>query len=204
MNPVQIKICGVTCKRDAEKSAQLGVEMIGFNFYGRSPRYIEPSRAREIIEAMPERICAVGIFVEPSVEEVRAIAPIASLNCVQLHGNVPSETCRELAQQFRVIRALRTGNGFLPEKAKSFGEVLIDADHSELHGGTGQTCNWGAARATRAFARFLILSGGLNSENVMRAIAAVAPDAVDVCSGVESAAGIKDHGALEEFVAAVR
>ena len=82
--------------------------------------------------------------------------------------------------------------------------MLIDAHHPELHGGTGQICDWSAARAALPFTRFLILSGGLNPNNVGKAIATVAPHAVDVCSGVESVPGLKDHRALEKFIAAVR
>jgi phosphoribosylanthranilate isomerase len=116
------------------------------------------------------------------------------------------ETCRKLAQEFRVIRALRTDSRFRPEDVQLFSgcDVLIDAHHPELHGGTGQTCDWPMARATLASARFLILSGGLNARNVSDAIAAVAPHAVDVCSGVESAPGVKDRRAIERFIAAVR
>jgi phosphoribosylanthranilate isomerase len=82
--------------------------------------------------------------------------------------------------------------------------VLIDAHDPDLRGGTGQTCDWSAARATLAFARFLILSGGLNAQNVGQAINAVRPHAVDVCSGVEEAPGVKNHRAIENLVAAVR
>jgi phosphoribosylanthranilate isomerase len=206
MNRLQIKICGITRIDDARKCAEFGAEMIGLNFYRQSPRYIEPEIAREIVEAAPRSVCAVGVFVEASVDEVREAAAIVDFRCVQLHGNILPETCRKLAQEFRVIRALRTGSRFRPEDVQLFSgcDVLIDAHHPELHGGTGQTCDWPMARATLAFARFLILSGGLNARNVSDAIAAVAPHAVDVCSGVESAPGVKDRRAIERFIAAVR
>jgi phosphoribosylanthranilate isomerase len=123
-----------------------------------------------------------------------------------LHGNFSPETAHELASEFRVIRVFSTHPRFRPEEASLFPDcdVLIDAHHPQLHGGTGQTCDWPAARATLAFARFLILSGGLNTQNVGRAIAAVRPHAVDVCSGVEHTPGVKDHRALKNFIAAVR
>jgi indole-3-glycerol phosphate synthase/phosphoribosylanthranilate isomerase len=204
--PTQIKICGITNVLDAVACAELGADLIGLNFYRQSPRYIEPRIAREIVAAMPHGVCAVGVFVNASAAEVRETAAIANVRCVQLHGHVPPETCRALAQEFRVIRALCTDNQFRPQDAQLFSgcDVLIDAHHSRLHGGTGQTCDWPAARATLPFARFLLLSGGLNTKNVRAAIAAVAPHAVDVCSGVESAPGVKDHRALEKFIAAVR
>jgi phosphoribosylanthranilate isomerase len=205
MNRTEIKICGVTRIDDAKECAKLGVDMTGLNFYRKSPRYIKPEIARKIVEAV-RNICVVGVFVEPSVDEVREVAAIVDFRCVQLHGNVQPETCRELAKEFRVIRAMRTDNRFRPEDALLFSgcDLLVDADHPELPGGTGQICDWSAARATRAFTRFLILSGGLNAKNVDLAIAAVAPHAVDACSGIESAPGVKDHDALAKFIAAVR
>jgi phosphoribosylanthranilate isomerase len=114
-------------------------------------------------------------------------------------------TC-ELAREFRVIRAFSTHAHFRAEEVASFPDcdVLVDAHHRDLRGGTGLTCDWPTARATLPFARFLILSGGLNAQNVGRAIAAVTPHAVDVCSGVESAPGLKDHRAIKDFIAAVR
>jgi phosphoribosylanthranilate isomerase len=202
----QIKICGVTNANDAHACVELGADMIGFNFYRKSPRYIEPAIARQIVNALPMRTCAVGVFVDADAEQIRKIAKIAGIRCLQLHGHTTPESCSELAREFRVLRALSTDAEFEPEQTAPFSncDVLIDAYHPELRGGTGQTCDWSAARAAMRFTRFLILSGGLNAGNVGSAIAAVAPHAVDVCSGVESAPGVKDHRALEEFIRAVR
>jgi len=206
MTSVQIKICGVTNLKDAGVCAELGASMIGFNFYPQSPRYIEPGLARRIIEAMPPGVCAVGVFVDASAEEIRNTADATDVQCVQLHGRTPPDTCRELAREFRVIRAFSTDPRFRPEEVSLFGDcdVLVDAHHPNLRGGTGLTCDWPAARTARSFARFLILSGGLTEQNVGQAIATVAPHAVDVCSGVESAPGIKDYRAIESFVTTVR
>jgi phosphoribosylanthranilate isomerase len=206
MTPVQIKICGVTNIKDARACSELGASMIGFNFYPQSSRYIEPKLARRIIEAIPPRVLAVGVFVDAGAEQIRNIADVAGVRCVQLHGSASAETCRELAREFRVIRAFSMDPQFRPEDISLFGDcdVLVDAHHPTLRGGTGLTCDWLAARTTRSFARFLILSGGLTKQNVGQAIATVAPHAVDVCSGVESAPGTKDHQALEDFITAVR
>jgi len=206
MNRVQIKICGITKVEDAKACTELGADMIGLNFYPQSSRYIQPQRARQIVEGIPRSIRAVGVFVDPAASEVRAIAKITGIECVQLHGDVPPGTCRELAREFRVIRAFSTGSHFQPKDAAPFSEcdVLLDAYHAGLRGGTGLTCDWPAARATLPFTRFLILSGGLNAQNVGQAIESVAPHAVDVCTGVESAPGIKDHRAIEKFIAAAR
>jgi phosphoribosylanthranilate isomerase len=206
MNRVQIKICGVTNLADARACVDLGADMIGLNFYHRSPRYIEPDRAREIVEAIPRSILAVGVFVDTTADEVRAITKTTGIEYVQLHGDLASETCRDLAREFRVIRAFSTGARFHPKNIRAFSDcdVLLDAPHTELRGGTGLTCDWPAARATLPFARFLILSGGLTAHNVGDAIAAVSPHAVDVCSGVESELGVKNHRAIEKFIAAAR
>ena len=206
MNPIQIKICGVTNANDALACVELGAEMIGFNFYPASPRYIEPTIVRGIVDALPARTCAVGVFVDADPAEIRKLAKTAGVRCVQVHGHTTPESCSELTREFRVIRALSTDTRFEPEHTAAFPEcdVLIDAFHPELRGGTGQTCDWSAARATLRFSRFLILSGGLDAQNVAGAIKAVTPHGVDVCSGVESAPGVKDHRKLEQFISVVR
>jgi phosphoribosylanthranilate isomerase len=206
MTAIQIKICGVTNANDARACVELGSDMIGFNFYPASPRYIEPALVRRIVDGLPERICAVGVFVDADPGEVRKIVKTAGIRCVQLHGHAAPESCGELAREFRVIRALSTDKRFEPEHTAAFPDcdVLLDAYHPELRGGTGQTCNWSAAQAAMRYTRFLILSGGLNGRNVGQAIAAVMPNAVDVCSGVESAPGVKDRRSLEQFISAVR
>jgi indole-3-glycerol phosphate synthase/phosphoribosylanthranilate isomerase len=205
-NRIQIKICGVTNAHDARACVELGADMVGFNFYPGSPRYIAPTIVRPIVDALPARICAVGVFVDAYPAEIRKLAKIAGVRCVQLHGHTTPESCSELAREFRVIRALSTDTHFKPEDTAAFPhcDVLIDAYHPELRGGTGQICDWAAARAAMRSTRFLILSGGLDAQNVDQAIAAVTPHAVDVCSGIESAPGVKDHRALERFVSAVR
>jgi phosphoribosylanthranilate isomerase len=206
MNPVQIKICGVTNVNDARACAELGANMIGFNFYPKSPRYIEPAAVRDIVKQMPNGICAVGVFVDSDAEAIRKTAELANVQCVQLHGDFAPETCSDLAGEFRVIRAFSTDTRFDPKTVAAFRDcdVLIDAYDANVRGGTGHTCDWNAARATLSFTRFLIVSGGLNAQNVRAATAIVRPHAVDVCSGVESAPGVKNHRALKEFISAVR
>jgi phosphoribosylanthranilate isomerase len=203
---IQIKICGVTNAIDARACVELGADLIGFNFYPGSPRYIEPTIVRRIVDVLPARTCAVGVFVDADPAEIRKLAKTAGVRCVQLHGQITPESCSELTREFRVIRALSTGTQFEPGHAAAFPhcDVLIDAYHPKLRGGTGQRCNWSAARAAMRYTRFLILSGGLDAQNVDQAIAAVTPHAVDVCSGIENAPGVKDHRALEQFISVVR
>jgi indole-3-glycerol phosphate synthase/phosphoribosylanthranilate isomerase len=203
---IQIKICGVTNAKDARRCAELGVNMLGFNFYPESSRYIEPVTVRGIVEILPPEVCAVGVFVDADAGKIHKTAEVAGIHCVQLHGETTPQTCNELAREFRVIRAFSTDGRFRPQNAAAFRDcdVLVDAHDPDLRGGTGQTCDWSAAQATSRYTRFLILSGGLNAQNVGRAIAAVTPNAVDVCSGIESAPGIKDHRALQYFISSVR
>ena len=180
--------------------------MIGLNFYPQSARYIQPEVAWQIVQTLPTNTRAVGVFVDGNADAIRKTANIAGLRCIQLHGKFSPDITRELAGEFHVIRAFATHTHFRPEDVALFPncDALIDAHHPDLRGGTGQTCNWQDARAALAFARFLILSGGLNARNVGRAIKAVTPHAVDVCSGVETAPGVKDHRAINDFITAVR
>jgi phosphoribosylanthranilate isomerase len=202
----QIKICGVTNANDAHACVELGADMIGFNFYPASPRYVEPMVVRRIVDPLPARTRGVGIFVDADPAEIHKLAKIAGVRCVQLHGHTTPESCSELAQEFRVIRAFSTDPRFEPTHLAAFPfcDALIDAYHPELRGGTGQRCDWFAARAAMHYTRFLILSGGLDTQNVDQAIAEVTPHAVDVCSGVESAPGVKDHRTLKKFISTVR
>ena len=206
MTPTQIKICGVTNANDAHACVELGADMIGFNFYRASPRYVEPMVVRRIVDGLPAGTRAVGVFVDADRTEIRKLAEIAGVRCVQLHGHTTPESCSELAREFRVIRAFSTDARFEPEHIAAFPscDVLIDAYHPELRGGTGRRCDWSAARAAMRYTRFLILSGGLDTQNVDQAIAEVTPHAVDVCSGVESAPGVKDHRVLKKFIGTVR
>ena len=116
---IQIKICGVTNANDARACVELGADMIGFNFYPASPRYIEPAMVRRIVDALPARTCAVGVFVDADPAEIRKLAKTAGVRCVQLHGQITPESCNELAREFRVIRALSTDTRFEPEHASS-------------------------------------------------------------------------------------
>lgn len=203
---IQIKICGVTTIGDAQACAALGADMIGLNFFPQSPRATKTENARQIVQALPPHVRPVGIFVDARANHIRDIAHRTGISSVQLHGEASPELCRELAVEFHVIRAFCTGRDFRPATTALFTEcdALLDASHPQLRGGTGQTCDWSTARATLPFTRFLILSGGLNAANVSGAIESVVPHAVDVCSGVESAPGVKNHEAIRKFIATVR
>ena len=203
---MKIKICGITNSKEALTCAAAGVDMIGLNFYEESPRYIRPDRARSIARTLPSTTQAVGIFVDTPVEEIRRVARDVGLRMVQLHGSESPEMCAELAHDFEIIKALRIDGGFYAQRASVYPmcTILLDTYDERIAGGTGDVGDWELARATKKFASRLILAGGLSPENVVRAIATVDPDGVDVCSSVESAPGVKDLRRVCQFVAAAR
>ena len=204
---VKVKVCGITNLEDALSALAAGADALGFNFYRRSPRYIAPEDARRIIsELPPAAVLCVGVFVnEDSAATVARMAAESGVGALQLHGEESPEYCAELGAH-RVIKALRVGEDFAPERATVYcaDSILLDAFSKSARGGTGETFDWELARRTREVVARLYLAGGLTVENVGDAIAAVGPYAVDVCSGVERAPGRKDSLRMRAFVSAVR
>lgn len=201
-----VKICGITNLEDALDCVEAGAGALGFNFYAGSPRYVAPGDARRIIERLPESVLSVGVFVnEESPERVAELAEVAGVSAVQLHGDETPDYCRALRGYF-VIKALRVGREFTPESAACYGThaVLLDAFSRDAYGGTGETFDWAAARLTRTLVPKLFLAGGLRSENVADAVRAARPFAVDACSLLERAPGLKDRELVRSFVAAAR
>ena len=203
---VQVKICGITNLKDALAAAEAGADMLGFNFYPRSPRYIPPAEARRIVESLPPGVKGYGVFVnEEGPEAVVAVAREAGLSAVQLHGDETPEFCDAVAGLF-TVKALRVGPRYEVRNATRYrtDAVLLDAYSGEAYGGTGKTFDWSLARETREAVGKLFLAGGLTPDTVAAAVRAVRPYAVDVCSGVESSPGRKDHRLVRRFVAAAR
>lgn len=202
----RVKVCGITDLGDALAALDAGADMLGFNFYARSPRYVTPAAARKIIERLPGGVSCVGVFVnEPAPAEVERIAREAGLGTAQLHGDETPEYCRSL-RDLNTIKALRVGADYTPESAAAYGTdaVLLDAYVAGERGGTGHTFDWELATLTRARVHRLFLAGGLNPDNVAAALAAVRPYAVDVCSGVETSPGRKSFQLIQRFVEQVR
>jgi phosphoribosylanthranilate isomerase len=203
---VRVKICGITNLADAKAAVDLGAHALGFNFYEKSVRNIAPADAYKIIRALPRKIEAAGVFVNWSPEAVIALARAIDLDTVQLHGDETAATARELAKYFHVTKAMRVGKGFRLASLKPFESTvrafLFDAAKSGQFGGTGHRTDWTIARRA-AKSRRIILAGGLTPENVAEAILYVRPYAVDVASGVESAAGRKSLAKLRHFFAEV-
>ena len=200
-----VKVCGITNTEDALASVEAGAHALGFNFYRRSPRYVDPARVREIVERLPTEILCVGVFVNEECEAVARIVEESSVGAAQLHGDESPAYCDALSG-LRLIKALRVGDEFTPEQASGYGveAILLDSFSASARGGTGRTFDWSLARRTREVVPRLYLAGGLTPENVAEAISSVAPYAVDVCSGVESRPGVKNPARVREFFAAVR
>lgn len=201
-----VKVCGITNVEDALAALDAGADLLGFNFYARSPRYLTPDEARKIIETLPEDTSGVGVFVNESTPaEVERIAREANLGTVQLHGDETPEYCQSL-RGLTTIKALRVGADYTPESAAAYetNAVLLDAYVAGERGGTGHTFDWALATLTRERVPRLFLAGGLNPDNVAAALAAVRPYAVDVCSGVETTPGRKSPELMRRFVEQVK
>lgn len=203
--PTRIKVCGITRLEDALSAVELGAAALGFNFYRPSPRYIDPAKARAIIECLPPFVTAVGVYAnEADMDCVTAIAQEAGVSAIQLHGPRFPEF-DELPTVYPLIRAVAVGDDFKAESLTNLraNGILLDACHPHLSGGTGRSFDWEVAREANRYGT-IIVAGGLNPGNVGRAIQTVRPFAVDVASGVESMPGQKDPKLLRAFFAAVQ
>src|SRR5215467_11922766 len=197
---VKLKVCGLTSLEDARTAIECGAEYLGFNFYPKSPRYIAPESARAIIERLPSEVIGVGVFVNESLpEDVIEILRVSGARMAQLHGDESPTYCASVGAE-RVIKALRIGDDFDARRVLDYpaSAILLDAFDAKLYGGTGKTANWAMAREAAKLTR-VFLAGGLSPDNIVEAIRAVEPFAVDVNSGVESAPGRKDFAKLKSL-----
>jgi phosphoribosylanthranilate isomerase len=198
----RVKICGVTRLEDALLAARLGADALGFNFWPGSKRHVTPAVAQAIISRLPPFVTPVGVFVNQSEGEMRAIAAETGIQMFQLHGDEPPELCSRLP--LPVVKAIpvdqvATLSRLLSYEVRAF---LLDTP-SRGYGGTGRPFDWSLAEGVSEVAP-VILAGGLTPENVAEAVRAVRPWAVDVASGVESSPGVKDADRMSRFVNAVR
>lgn len=200
----KVKICGITNAEDALAAADLGASAVGFIFYEGSPRCVQRDVVRAIAKKIPPFVTRVGVFVDEDAEVIRRTVAYCRLDTVQLHGSEPYDFAKRL--DCRAIKAVRPrSHSELQEIPKyHVSAVLMDTYHKDMAGGTGQTFDWSWAEEANAFGRPIILSGGLNPENVAEAVARVHPYAVDVSSGVESSVGKKDMAKMKAFIEAAR
>jgi phosphoribosylanthranilate isomerase len=207
---MQIKICGIIALDDALAAADAGADLLGFNFYPPSPRYIEPQACARLVAALRSRgigITTVGVFVNAPPAEVAAILDACGLDLAQLHGDEPPEALTDLGgRAFKAIRPATPAEG--EALAAAYARrvppaLLVDACHPGLFGGSGQAADWGLAAALAA-THPILLAGGLRPDNVAAAIARVQPWGVDVASGVETSPGRKEPTKMVEFMRATR
>ena len=221
----RIKICGLTREEDVRAAVDAGADAIGLVFYPPSPRYVDLARAAELAEAAGPFVSVVGLFVNADREEVAHVAERVPLTLLQFHGDESPQDCSQIAQRCRLpfLRAARVRPGLdLIEFADQYRDaagLLLDA-FVEGYGGGGHVFDWtlippawlasnhpshpSTGNPNASGAPRIVLSGGLNAQNVAGAIERVRPYAVDVSSGVEAAKGVKDHARIAAFVRAVR
>ena len=205
---VLVKVCGITNLDDALAAADAGADALGFNFYQRSPRYVRPEAARPIVDRLQAdypNLLNVGVFVNESLDTIKRIAAAAGVSALQLHGNETPEYCKAL-QGHNLIKVFSASDKFAPQTVLDYDvqAIMLDAVDKEAFGGTGKLSNWAVARETRELVPKLFLAGGLSADNVADAIRQVHPFAVDACSRLESAPGVKDEARVRSFIAAVR
>ena len=201
----RVKICGITDFEDARDAALLGASAIGFNFYEKSPRYIAPAQAAQIIEHLPPFVTIVGVFVNhPDPQNLEDFALSVGLHAVQLHGNETPDYCA-MIQKVKVIKALRVDANFRVDVLRNYGAgtFLLDACSPDQFGGTGRVFNWQKVYGANAFGS-IVIAGGLTPDNVADAVEELHPFAVDVASGVETRAGKKDYEKMRRFIEAVQ
>ena len=204
----RIKICGITRPEDARLAVELGADAIGLVFYQPSPRYVTVEQALKVAAVVPPFVSIVGLFVDCERDELNEILQQVPVDLLQFHGNESLEDCEGYNRPF--IKAIRMhDNVDLQQEASRFSSakgLLLDSYQAGVPGGTGESFDW--ERVSKARANGLnvpiILAGGLTPANVGEAISVVAPYAVDVSGGVESAKGIKDGEKMAAFVQAVR
>lgn len=205
MARAKVKICGITNWTDAKRAVDAGADLLGFNFYEQSPRYITPAKARRIVRRLPKRVSTVGVFVNESEEKMLSVARTVGLGALQLHGDESPATVARLRRSLPVIKAVRAGKAFRPAQLaryKRASALLLDGFDRRLRGGTGKTFDWRVARRANQYGR-IFLAGGLTPENIGEAIRTAQPYAVDVCSSVEAKPGKKDPKRVRALMLAV-
>ena len=200
---VKVKICGMTNLKDVKVAVDGGVDAVGFIFYKKSPRSVTMQAVREIVLELPPFVDSVGVFVNETAEQINKIADRCNLDRVQLHGNESPTFCKKIRR--RVIKAIRVKDIQSLKKLSDYpvSSFLLDTFSEDQYGGTGRVFDWNLAYPAKKYGP-IILAGGLTPNNVRQAIQRIQPYGVDVCSGVESQPGIKDHKKMQIFLKNVK
>ncbi|MFA7282203.1 MAG: phosphoribosylanthranilate isomerase [Sterolibacterium sp.] len=199
----RIKICGITRLEDLRAAVDLGIDALGFVFYPPSPRFLDNDRAAALVQAVPPSVTTIGLFVNAAPALVERVLTAVPLQMLQFHGEEDAAYCRQFKRPYLKAARVRPGIDLL-EYAALFPDaqgLLLDA-YVDEYGGVGRTFDWELIPPGLPLP--LMLSGGLDADNVVAAIRSVKPWAVDVSSGVESGKGIKDAAKMAEFISGVR
>jgi len=200
---VKVKICGMTNLKDVKVAVDGGVDAVGFIFYKKSPRSVTMQVVREIVLELPPFVDSVGVFVNETAEQINKIADHCKLDRVQLHGDESPAFCKKIRR--RVIKVIRVKDIQSLKKLSDYpvSSFLLDTFSEDQYGGTGKVFDWNLAYSAKKYGP-IILAGGLTPINVRQAIQRIQPYGVDVCSGVESQPGIKDHKKMQAFLKNVK
>jgi phosphoribosylanthranilate isomerase len=211
-----VKICGITNLEDALTAVEAGADALGFVFYEKSPRNVDPETVREIVEALPTEIDRVGVFVNQPEDAICAVAEQARLSAIQMHGHNEDPRVADLVVARRPDLKIVAGISMRQPRPESWAMMwrtdvvhafLVDSGDSSKNGGTGETFDWQAGRKSVELIASLgrvVLAGGLTHANVTQAVCMLRPWGVDVSSGVESSPGKKDPEKVKAFVTVVR
>lgn len=201
---IKIKICGITNIEDALNASLLGADALGFVFVGKSPRYITPLNTSIIIDALPPFISKVGLFVNPSKEEVEDAIRVAKFDLLQFHGDEDEEFCNQFNLPYIKAFSVKSEVNLVEYETNynSASALLLDTYSEKARGGTGTTFDWNLIPAEES--KPLIIAGGLNNENITDLLRHTTPYAVDVSGGVEVLKGKKDYKKMENFILGVR
>lgn len=204
MQRTRVKICGITRVEDALAAASLGADAIGLVFYAPSPRAVDIGKARAICAALPPFVTTVGLFVNATEADIRAVLQDVPLDLLQFHGDESAEACGRYGRPY--LKALRMREDIdLMTEVSGYADaagMLLDSYHKAVQGGTGEAFDW--ARIPAGMHKPVVLAGGLGPDNVAEAIRQVRPYAVDVSSGVEQDKGIKDAARMAAFIQEVK
>ncbi|MFH0913213.1 MAG: phosphoribosylanthranilate isomerase [Candidatus Omnitrophota bacterium] len=202
---VKVKICGITNLEDAFNSIEAGYDALGFIFYKKSPRYITPQKASQIIRHLPSDILKIGVFVNAQEKTIRRTAELCNLDMLQFHGDESPEFCARF-KGYKIIKAFRLKNRIDTANILNYRTFayLFDTFVKAKVGGTGKKFNWALLRHLGSFHKPVFLSGGLDAQNVLEAIEKVRPEWVDVSSSVEISPGKKDSKKVREFIKTVK
>jgi len=199
VNRTRIKICGITRQEDADAAVAAGADALGFVFYDPSPRNVNVDQAAEIIRNLPAFVTSTALFVNADVAFVQRVIDSTSLDLLQFHGDEDVAYCEQFDRPYMKAIRMKPGVNIQAEceRYTSATAILLDAYRPGVPGGTGESFDWD--RIPSGLKKPIVLAGGLEPDNIRRAVETVRPFAVDVSGGVEASKGIKDKAKLEKF-----